>query len=111
MFCSGNQLGKTTSGGFEAACHSTGRYPPWWPGRRFDGPTVGWVAGTTNETTRDTVQRILVGRNGDGTGAIPKADILEMVPGRGTPDLLDSIKVQHVTDGFVCSKRSATVHC
>jgi phage terminase large subunit-like protein len=97
IFLAGNQLGKTLASGFEAACHSTGRYPPWWSGRRFDGPTVGWVAGTTNEATRDTVQRILVGRNGDGTGAIPRDAILEMTPARGTPDLLDSIKVQHVS--------------
>src|SRR5215831_17620766 len=60
----------------------------------------GWVAGTTNETTRDTVQRILVGRTGrHGTGSIPKDAILELVPARGTPDLLDSIKVRHVSGG------------
>jgi hypothetical protein len=48
----------------ECAMHATGRYPDWWKGRCFDKPTIGWGAGTTNETTRDTVQRILVGRLG-----------------------------------------------
>jgi phage terminase large subunit-like protein len=46
------------------------------------------------------VQRILVGRPGQpGTGAIPKDAILEMTPARGIPDLLDSIKVRHVSGG------------
>jgi Bacteriophage terminase large (ATPase) subunit and inactivated derivatives len=76
------------------------RYPDWWKGRRFDKPTIGWGAGTTNETTRDTVQRILVGRPGQpGTAAIPKDAIIDLVSARGTPDLLDSIKVTHVSGG------------
>ena len=63
-------------------------------------PTIGWGAGTTNETTRDTVQRILVGRPGrQGTGAIPKDAIADLVSARGTPDLLDSIKVRHASGG------------
>ena len=52
------------------------------------------------KTTRDTVQRILVGRPGHpGTSAIPKDALIELVSARGTPDLLDSIKVKHVTRG------------
>ena len=31
-------------------CHLTGRYPPWWEGRRFSGPVRAWAAGKTNET-------------------------------------------------------------
>ena len=48
----------SAAGGMEAAMHATGNYPEWWNGRRFDGPTVAWVAGETAETVRDTVQRI-----------------------------------------------------
>src|SRR5215510_6395090 len=100
LLMAGNQIGKTLAGGFEAAMHATGRYPDGWKGKRFDRPTIGWGAGTTNETTRDTVQRILVGRPGHhGTGSIPKDAILELVPARGTPDLLDSIKVRHISGG------------
>src|SRR5262249_19775063 len=67
-----NQSGKSLAGGMETAMHATGRYPDWWLGRRFDKPTIGWIAGTTNETTRDTVQRILIGRPAQqGTGPIP----------------------------------------
>ena len=81
--------------------HATGRYPEDWKGKRFDGPTVGWVAGTTNETTRDTVQRILLGRDSErGTGCLPKECILDLVQARGIPDLLDNVKVRHVSGGI-----------
>jgi phage terminase large subunit-like protein len=94
LLLAGNQLGKTLAGGFEVAMHATGKYPEWWEGRRFDRPTTGWAC------VRDTIQKILVGRPGQpGTGAIPKADIAELVSARGTPDLLDSIRVNHVSGG------------
>ena len=71
LLIAANQSGKSLAGGMETAMHATGRYPDWWMGRGFDKPTIGWGAGTTNETTRDTVQRILVGRSGQhGTGSI-----------------------------------------
>jgi phage terminase large subunit-like protein len=96
----GNQLGKTLAGGFEVAMHATGRYPDWWSGRRFDRPTIGWACGITGEVVRDTVQKTLVGRPGqEGTGAIPKDAIAELVSARGIPDLLDTIKVHHVSGG------------
>lgn len=96
----GNQLGKTVAGGFEAAIHATGRYPDWWRGRVFDKPTVGWAAGITGETTRDTVQRILLGRTGShGTGSIPKDAIVDIQSARGVPDLVDSITVKHASGG------------
>jgi phage terminase large subunit-like protein len=101
LLLAGNQLGKTLAGGFEAAMHATGLYPDWWKGRRFDKPTIGWVAGTTNETVRDTVQRVLVGRPGlTGQGAIPKSNIVELTPARGIADLLDTIRVSHISGGI-----------
>jgi phage terminase large subunit-like protein len=100
LLMAGNQLGKTLAGGFEVAMHSTGRYPSWWTGRRFDKPTVGWACGVTGEVVRDTVQKVLVGRTGqEGTGAIPKDAIAELVSARGIPDLLDTIRVNHVSGG------------
>ena len=101
LFMCGNQLGKTLAGGFEAAMHATGIYPDWWQGRRFDRPTVGWACGVTGETVRDTVQRILVGRSGaHGSGAIPKDMIVELVSARGTADLVDTIRVRHISGGI-----------
>jgi phage terminase large subunit-like protein len=100
LLMAGNQLGKTLAGGFEVAMHASGRYPAWWQGRCFDRPTNSWVAGITGETVRDTVQRILVGREGaQGTGAIPKDALAELVPARGVPGLLDTIRVRHVAGG------------
>src|SRR6266566_8199166 len=56
LLIAANQSGKSLAGGMETAMHATGRYPDGWKGKRFDKPTIGWGAGTTNETTRDTVQ-------------------------------------------------------
>ena len=95
-----NQSGKSFAGGMEAAMHATGRYPEWWQGKRFDRPTIGWACGVTNEQVRDVSQRVLVGRAGAlGTGAIPKTDILETVSARGVADLLDTVRVRHVSGG------------
>src|SRR5262249_3348855 len=63
-------------------------------------PTVGWSCGVSGEVVRDTVRRVLVGRSGSlGTGAIPKDAIGELVTARAIADLLDTIKVQHVSGG------------
>ncbi len=100
LFMAGNQLGKTIAGGFEAAIHATGRYPEGWTGRRYEKPNVGWAAGITGETTRDTVQRVLLGRTGaHGTGAIPKDALVDVQSARGVPDLVDSITVKHASGG------------
>lgn len=99
-FLAGNQLGKTLSGGAECAYHLTGRYPSWWPGRRWNRPTVGWAASVSGETTRDNVQRILLGRTGEfGTGYIPADAIKETMAARGVPDGISAIRVQHVNGG------------
>lgn len=96
LFLAGNQLGKTLAGGAELAMHLTGRYPGWWNGRRFDRPVTAWAGGPTGETTRDTMQRILLGRPGEsGTGMIPPGAIVESAAARGVPDLCDYIRVRH----------------
>jgi len=100
LFMAGNQLGKTLAGSIEEAVHATGRYPAWWRGRRFDRPTVSWVAGVTAESTRDNVQRLLLGRPGAwGTGSLPQDAILETSAARGVSGLVDTIKVQHISGG------------
>jgi phage terminase large subunit-like protein len=100
LLMAGNQLGKTLAAGMEYACHATGHYPSDWAGKVYDRPIVGWAAGITGESTRDNVQRILLGRPGAfGTGSIPKAAIVEVTSARGQPDLQDSIKVRHASGG------------
>ena len=99
LFMAGNQLGKTLAGSFECAMHLTGKYPDWWQGCRFDRAPVGWAAGETGEVVRDTIQRLLLGRVRHGTGAIPKEDLVDVRSAFGTPGLVGTIKVRHVSGG------------
>jgi phage terminase large subunit-like protein len=95
-----NQSGKTHSAAMEVAAHTTGRYPDWWKGRRFDGPVRGWAAGTSAEGTRDGVQRLLLGEGTDhGTGSIPKVCIKDVTKARGVPGGVSQIYVKHASGG------------
>lgn len=101
LFMAGNQIGKTYCSANEIAYHLTGIYPDWWEGRRFDTPTVGWAAGVTGESTRDTLQRLVMGRPGQiGTGSIPKALIEDHTMARGVADAIDTVLVKHVGGGL-----------
>ena len=90
--------------------HLTGRYPDWWKGRVWDKPVRAWVAGITSESTRDSVQKLLVGppqqKEAWGTGAIPADAIVDHSPARGVPDLLDSLVVKFGGGGDVQAKES-----
>jgi len=98
-----NQVGKTLAAGFELGMHTTGMYPDWWRGRRFDKATTWWAAGVTGESTRDNPQRILLGRPGAwGTGAIPKVNIVDTSSARGLADAVDTIRIRHL-DGETSS--------
>lgn len=102
LLMAGNQLGKTVAGSFECAMHLTGRYPDDWDGVKFEQPTTGWAASLTSQSTRDTVQRLLLGKPGEwGTGAIPKDAIvnIQRAP-HGVPDAVETITVRHVSGGL-----------
>ena len=103
LLVAGNQLGKTLCASFETAMHLTGMYPAWWQGKRFDKPTVGWAASITSQGTRDTVQRMLLGRPGNfGTGAIPKASLIDIKKAtHGVADSVETITVRHQPTGGV----------
>lgn len=81
--------------------HLTGIYPDDWTGRRWDRPVVGWAGSDTGETTRDNPQRALIGLVGEfGTGAIPRRLIGTNKSAMGVADLLDYVKVRHVSGGW-----------
>jgi len=103
----GNRVGKTRTAAAEVAIHLTGRYPEWWRGRRFSGPTRWIVAGESNESTRDVPQTALVGgfeegeREPDGTGWIPKVDIISWSFRQcGVQNVLDTVMIRHVSGGI-----------
>lgn len=105
-----NRVGKTFGmGGYEITCHLTGIYPNWWEGRRFRTAVRGWAAGKTNETTRDIVQKTLLGdiafegqrKIVDGSGIIPVEAIGtaygQLSWKQGVPDLVDTVRIKHVS--------------
>lgn len=104
-FLAANRVGKTVGGSYSLTCHLTGNYPHWWEGRRFTGPIRAWAAGKTNETTRDIVQASMLGeiefegsrKRVSGTGMIPGAAIGALSWKQGVMDLIDTIKVRHVS--------------
>ncbi len=107
LMLAANRCGKTLTGAYECAVHLTGRYPEWWPGRRFEHAVEFWAAGKRNETTRDIVQKILLGetvwrgarKTVDGTGLIPPEDIGEATWKRGI-SLIDKIKIRNQFGGW-----------
>ncbi|HAA99593.1 MAG TPA: DNA packaging protein [Alteromonas macleodii] len=104
MLMAANRPGKTRSAGFEVAYHMTGLYPDWWNGRRFKNPVLVWSGSPTNETSRDIIQKILLGSLDDenlGTGAIPRS-LLKGKPRTrqaGVSDVVDTFKVVHTSGG------------
>jgi phage terminase large subunit-like protein len=102
-FVAGNRVGKTLGiGAYELTCHLTGRYPEWWVGKRFLKPIEAWAAGDTGITTRDIIQRAILGPINDvGTGMIPKACIVDTRRKAGSiQDLVDTVYVKHLTGGM-----------
>lgn len=106
-FLACNRGGKTFAGAFATTCHLTGLYPQWWPGRRFRRPIRAWVAGDTNETTRDILQAELLGqviwagnrKTLDGSGMIPREHICDPIWKSGVQNLVDSMHIKHVSGG------------
>lgn len=103
LLMAANQVGKSECGAVETACHLTGLYPEWWPGRRYDRPVKWWAGSDTTETTRDTVQTKLIGPPADesawGTGTIPARCIIDRARRQGVANALDTVLVRHVSGG------------
>lgn len=108
LLMAANRFGKTLAAGYEVSCHLTGRYPHWWEGRRFDHPIDAWAAGDTNETTRDIIQKTLLGETTwvdgrkchDGVGIIPHDCHGAVRWKTGVTDLVDYIDIKHESGGW-----------
>lgn len=100
-----NRVGKTRTVGVEVAIHLTGLYPPWWKGHRFARPIEAWVGSESSESSRDIVQKELLGPDlgeGLGKGWIPR-HLIEGKPSirqAGIPDVVDAIQVRHKSGGL-----------
>lgn len=100
IFMAANRVGKSITGGYELTCHLTGLYPKWWNGKRFFDPTDCWASGDTSQTTRDIVQRVLLGDIGQwGTGLIPEHTISKIRMRAGIPGGVDSVMIKHTSGG------------
>lgn len=103
MLMAANRVGKTMSAGAEIAYHLTGEYPEWWEGKKFDHPILAWTGSPTNETSRDIVQKELLGGLGEmlGTGWIPRSKIVGFPAMRqaGVKNVVDSYNVRHKSGG------------
>ena len=100
-FLAANRVGKSEGvGAYETVLHLTGRYPAFWEGRRFTRPISAWAAGDTAKTTRDIIQRILLGPVGEfGTGMIPAESLARTTAKPGVADAIEGIFVKHVSGG------------
>jgi phage terminase large subunit-like protein len=107
-FIAGNRTGKSIAGAYEVSTHLSGKYPPWWVGKRFNRPIKAVIAGDTAKTSRDILQFKMLGDPSDfGTGMIPQHLIVKTTPKPGIPDAIESIYVQHVSGGqSVCQIKS-----
>lgn len=100
----GNREGKTFIGSMEVAIHMTGDYPDWWEGKRFTKPVLVWTGSPTNETSREIVQKALLGgtdKENLGTGSIPRESLIgrPKMKQAGVSDVVDVFKVRHKSGG------------
>ena len=100
-FIAANKIGKSELGCYCLSTWLTGRYPDWWDGRRFDGPTTIWACGEKNSVVRDSLQLKLLGPLSTmGTGLIPGDAIERATRKSGLADAIDVVHVRHVSGGL-----------
>lgn len=103
-FFAGNRCGKSYAGMMEDTYHLTGLYPDWWEGHRFTRPINMWAASDTSTTTRDILQKGLLGDSLEeiGTGTIPLdlIDIKSVIKIPNGTGAIDSVRVKHASGGY-----------
>ena len=99
-----NRTGKTITCAAEVSMHMTGLYPDWWDGIRFNKPILVWTGSPTNETSRDIVQKELLGGTSKdllGTGMIPQSTIVGKPKFKqaGISDVIDLFRTRYIAGG------------
>ncbi len=103
MIMSANQVGKTTTAAAEVAYHLTGKYPKRWRGKRFLKPQLWWCGSVTNESSKDIVQRQLLGDPAESFTGIVPGDLIIGKPSyrqAGVADVVDTFRVRHSSGGI-----------
>ena len=99
-FIAANKIGKSELGCYAVSTWLTGRYPPWWHGRRFSRATAIWACGEKNSVVRDSLQLKLLGPLSEiGTGLIPGDAIARPTRKSGLSDAIDTLSVRNVNGG------------
>lgn len=93
LFMASNRSGKSISGGLAVSAFATGLYHDWWQGRVFRKNIKAWVCADRNNTFKESVQEILLGKpNALGTGMLP--------PSKGnSPGIID-VNIKPNTQGM-----------
>lgn len=101
LACGSNRSGKTLLASYEVVTHTTGRYPHWWEGYRFDEAPDTWIVNKSAKDVRDINETELLGTPGDlakrGTAMLPAHLIHSVVPKPGTPNGYEFINVKHIS--------------
>jgi len=104
LFLAGNRTGKTYCGSLEVAMHLTGNYPSWWNGHKFTHPITCWVASVNYETTRDILQKNLIGGYSQNglleNGLIHHELIVKKSKMAGVNGAIDHAHIKHSSGGL-----------
>jgi phage terminase large subunit-like protein len=98
----GNQVGKSRALLHNDVYDLTGIYPESWTGPRFNHPVDMWILGETNESTRDSLQKVLLGPDLDNPGVgglIPPKYIKKLTKRHNIPGAADTATIRWIGGG------------
>jgi phage terminase large subunit-like protein len=103
LFLAANRVGKTLAAAYEVTLHLTGKYPTWWRGKRYTGPTSWWICGKDSKTILSILQNTLLGPVGDfGTGMLPydTLDFDTLKDAKKADTNVNILRVKHISGGY-----------
>jgi phage terminase large subunit-like protein len=95
-FRTGNQQGKSWTAAYMASVFATGEYPDGWDGRRYPGPTRGWIATESTTLSRDVAQKYLLGEE---QGFLSPDKVQRIIMGHGAGQSIDQLHIKHLSGG------------